>query len=76
MEAPYCERERRIVAARVSESALPGALQPYPPDKDFCRQDDTPQKIAEMFGVDLDVSILWVLRPVRRIIFFCSLLTL
>ena len=56
MLAPYCDRDKRIVAARVSESALPDATQTYPLDKKYyARPDETPTKIAKMFGANLEV---------------------
>ena len=56
MLAPYCDRDKRIVAARVSESALPDATQQYTADKKYyARADETPQKIAKMFGTNLEV---------------------
>ena len=57
MVAPYCDREKRIVAARVSESPLPNAQQTYPTDKQYyARPDETPQKIAKIFGTNLEVT--------------------
>jgi hypothetical protein len=85
MLPPYCDRADRIVAARVSESSSPEATVVYPPDKQYyARADETPQRIAKMFGANLEVKETFFYSPscptrgnqeVRDCICICSLLT-
>ncbi|EKX32490.1 hypothetical protein GUITHDRAFT_148603, partial [Guillardia theta CCMP2712] len=50
--APFLDKGGTIVAARVSDIAG-GGLQPYPPGGEYlAKADETPTKIAKMFGVD------------------------